>query len=357
VGVGWALVAANARYWPTVAPRVHRHRRRLERRALAIAPGAERDLALAKLREEFFNAEVAATLATLAPRRHRAAAVQAIVALEVLYDYLDGLSEGPLEDPLGEGERLFDPFLAAVSKGHMPEGDRIDGGYGSELALAVQASLARLPGWDAVAGAAGEAAARCAQAQVRIHAIPQLGAAQAREWAQAHAAGTALGWREWLAGSASSVLAVHALIAAGANEQTTATDAEATAAAYLTIGAGVTLLDSLADHRADTATGERGFIALYEDPATLPDTLAAVVRRGANQARALPDGAHHVMTLAGVVAYWTSDPGASDALAAPAAARVQRELRPLIVPTLGVMRVWRAAKAARARCPGSSHSS
>jgi tetraprenyl-beta-curcumene synthase len=74
--------------------------RRWERRAEQIENPEPRALARGKLRDERFNAEVAATLATLAPRRARKDAVEAIVALEVLFDYLDGLTERHASDPL-----------------------------------------------------------------------------------------------------------------------------------------------------------------------------------------------------------------------------------------------------------------
>jgi tetraprenyl-beta-curcumene synthase len=340
VGAGRALLLANARYWTSVAPLVRAQLRRWERRALETPVGAARELALEKLRDEHFNAEVAATLATLAPRRYRRDAVEAIVALEVLYDYLDGLSEGPLEDPLRDGEQMFGVFVGAVAA----SGEIDEGGYPTELGQAVRSAVARLPRWSAVAEVAERTARRCAQAQVRIHAIPQLGAAQAREWASVEAEGTGLGWRELLAGAASSVLAVHALIAAAADSRTTSAEAADFAAAYLSIGAAITVLDSLVDHDADLTEGRPGFVALYDDPAAIAGTLAGVVRKGASQARALPGGAHHLMTLTGVVAYWTTAPGAEGPLAAPVAARLRRELRPLIVPTLAVMRAWRGAK-------------
>jgi len=345
-------VQANARYWGSVAPRVRAELRRWQRRALEMPEGAERELALEKLRDEHFNAEVAATLATLAPRPYRGDVVEAIVALEVLYDYLDGLGEGPLEDPLRHGEQIFQVFRAAVSEDEAIEqkgfGRTGDGGYTAELAQAVRVAVSRLPNWNAVDEVAEATARRCAEAQVRIHALPQLGMAQAKEWAGARMHGTGLGWRELLAGAASSVLAVHALIAAGADARTTPSEAEAIAAAYLSIGAAITVLDSLVDHEADVAAGKVGFVTLYEDPRELAPTLAGVVRQAATQAAALPNGGHHVMTLTGVVAYWTTDPGADGALAEPVANCVRRELRPLIWATLAVMRTWRGAKGVRA---------
>jgi tetraprenyl-beta-curcumene synthase len=70
-----------------VAPLVRSELRRWARRAREIPEPRLRALALQRLKEEGFNAEVAATLATLAPRGQRANAAEAMVALELLYDY------------------------------------------------------------------------------------------------------------------------------------------------------------------------------------------------------------------------------------------------------------------------------
>ncbi len=88
-----ALLLANIRYWSSVAPEVHRQLSRWRRRAELIDDQALRALALAKLSEESFNAELAATLATLVARPQRRAVIEAIVTLEVLFDFLDGLTE------------------------------------------------------------------------------------------------------------------------------------------------------------------------------------------------------------------------------------------------------------------------
>jgi hypothetical protein len=78
-----AMARANMRYWPTVLPRVQKGLRAWEGAAGRIPDDRLRQIALAKLDEERFNTEVAATLATLAPRRQRAAAIDAIVPLQV----------------------------------------------------------------------------------------------------------------------------------------------------------------------------------------------------------------------------------------------------------------------------------
>jgi tetraprenyl-beta-curcumene synthase len=348
-----ALMIANARYCTSVAPLVRAELAHWERRAREIDDTDLRALALEKLREQGFTAEAAAMLATLAPRAHRRPTVEAIVALEVMYDYLDGLSELPSSKPLGDGERMFRPFIEAVQSGAQcgresgPRDGRADGGYMGELSGAVRRALSQLPASDAIAEAALLSAQRSAQAQIRMHATPALGSAQLQQWAQNATQGNGLEWRVLLAGAASSVICTHALIAAAADERTTPQAAAQIDAAYLSISAVGTLLDSLIDYEEDLRSGELAFIAYYEDPEELARALADIVREAARRARCLPDGAHHLMMLVGLVAYFTSAPGADSQLARPIAASLQAQLRPLIGPTLAIMRAWRLAKRAR----------
>jgi tetraprenyl-beta-curcumene synthase len=347
-----ALLLANARYWPTVASPVGRQLTRWELAADAIGDLKVRALALSKLRDEHFNVQVAATLATLAPRRHRSDAIEAIVALQVMYDYLDLLTE-PMADPR-DGRRLFAALIDPVSG---PAGTREslelpqnnDDRYLERLSHAVCLAFARLPAAAAVAEVAQKAAERCAEAQVLHHSASRSGINEVRDWATVQAAGTGLGWREYLAGSTASVLSMHALIAAAADPRTTHEDAVALDRAYLSIGA-LTMLDSVVDRGEDIATGQLSYLELYDGPEAMASGLAKVARDALACTRGLPNGAHHAMTLVGVVGYYVSSPTANDdALARPVIARMKRELQPLITPTLALMHAWRLAKRVRSR--------
>ena len=313
-------------------------------------------LALEKLHTEAFNAEVAATLATLAPAAQRADVVEAIVALELLFDYLDGLTENLSGEELRDAGNLFEAFTDALDPVAESGGDYYrhhcggdDGGYLDALSSAVRVAVESLPSAHAIGESARRSAARCAQAQARIHCEPSLGAGQLEEWAELEALGTGLGWRELAAGAASSVLAVHALIAAAADPRTTRQEAGEIESAYLSIGVLITVLDSLVDYNEDLRAGEEGFIRFYEDRDLLPAKLASVAGSAIREAAELRDSAHHVMTLTGVVAYYTSAPGAETEIAKPITEELQEQLRPLITPTLAVMRAWRLAKRANQR--------
>jgi tetraprenyl-beta-curcumene synthase len=352
-----ALALANGRYWSSVAPLVHGQLRRWSECAQAIDDRCLRALAVEKLEHEGFNAEAAAMLATLAPRRHRRAAVEAIVALEVMYDYLDGLTETPSAESPGDGERLYSAFSDAVAPGATCIGDYYAGHAHSEdhyleaLVLGAQRALAQLPAITTVAEILQASAARGAEAQLQIHASSLSGVEPLRRWAQLHAVGTPLQWREFLAGAACSVLGVHALVAAAADGRTTFEQALEIDRIYLSISVLPTVLDGLLDRKLD-ADGERpGHLSQYEDDATLGRELAGVIGDTIARARRAPHGPHHVMTLAGVVAYYFSAPTADSELARAITERVGCELRPLLAPTLAIMRAWRAGKRLRTLAP------
>jgi len=367
-----ALALANARYWPSVSPHVRRELRRWQGPAGAIGDPRLRQLALEKLREEHFNAEVAATLATLAPRQHRTRVTQAIVALELLFDYLDGRTERPPASHLEQALRLYEPFVDALAaedrgsprapepRGTEPE----DQQYLTSLCTRTSGLFRQLPAAARVSGTASAGARRCAEGQAQLHASAALGAGAAplEQWAREQAADSGLEWREYLSGCASSVLAVHAMIAAAAEPETSRQDACKLDAAYLAIAAVVTILDSVVDQAGDRAHGQAGFIALYE-PGELPGRMRQLTREALARAREAPHGEHHAMTLAGVAAYYTTHPGAREPDARAVVHAVRGELTPTIWPAVAVLHGWRLAKRARrgmrdtARAPAinSSH--
>jgi tetraprenyl-beta-curcumene synthase len=360
-GACFALLPANVRYWTTVAPLVRGQLTRWERRAQAIEDPFLRTTATSKLTEERFNVEVAATLATLAPRAHRETTTEAIVALQVMYDYLDLLTEQPSADRLSDGPQLLSAMLDALTLDgelgrdyyrHHPRSQ--DGGYLEELLSTVREALARLPRSVAVVEVAQRSAKRCAAAQVVGHAAMHGSSTEVERWATQEASGTTLQWQEYLAGASASVLAVHALIVAASDRRTTFEIAEEIDAVYQSIGA-LTMLDSLIDHEHDTVTGELEYIRYYESPELMAARLVGIARDAASSARRLPNAGHHIMTLLGVVAYYCSAPAAGSPIALPVTEHMRRELRPPIMPTLALMRAWRLAKRVSARRRSGSH--
>jgi tetraprenyl-beta-curcumene synthase len=356
---GLALAAALAlgriklRYWLSVAPIVRAELRRWHECARAIEDPVLRALALAKLEQEGFNAEAAAMLATLAPRRRRRHAVAAIVAIELLYDYLDGLTESLAGEPTQDGRQLFRAFTDAVTPALAPRGDyyrhhsRHEDAYLQPLVTSARRAIRRLPATGTLSVLLRRSAARGAQAQLHIHAGAGSSPAVAQRWAERQAAGTSLGWRELLAGAACSVLTVHALIAAAGDRRTTYAQGLEIEQLYKLVSVLPTLLDSVVDHDEDTRDRHPSYVDRYESQEILAERLAAVSADALARARVAPHGADHVMVLVGVVAYYASAPGADSDFARPLIRDVCRQLRPLVRPTLAIMHAWRMLKRIR----------
>lgn len=347
-----ALVLANVRYWITVAPVVRARLNYWRRRADGIPDPALRQVALVNLREEGFNAQATATLATLAPGPYRRPVTEAIVGLQIIYDYLDSLVERPLANPVEESRYLYRAFLDAIAPDKEPQGgyyppthERSDGGYLQELVDTVRGALARLPSQAAIAEVSAGAAERCAEAQTRAHATASQSDAQLEQWARESAADTQLEWREFLAGAVSSGLALHALIALAADPRASHEQALAVDALYLSLCALTTLLDGLVDHEQDLiSSGQPGYLRYYRDRDTLTQGLRGAIDRAILQTQKLPDAPHHLMTLVGIVAYYASAPTADSEFARPVMQRVTRDLAPAMGPILALMRTWRAAR-------------
>ena len=348
LAAAYALLKANVLFWLSVLPEVRRELRSWERRARAIPDPALRALALAKLREERFNTEVAATLATLVPTVRRPHAIEAIVALQVTYDYLDGLTEQPVPRPLDAGRQLYRAFADAFTPlgppvDHYRHHARDDGGYLQALVAACRRAFWSLPAAPAVAPVACAVAARCGEAQTRTHAIPLLGSGQLRAWAQAQPEAERMRWWEIASGAAASVLALHALIALAADPATVPADAARLAAAYVATCALTTLLDSLVDREEDARRGGHVYLAYYRDELDATERLGALAREAVAAVADLPRAAHHLVTATGAVAFYLSAPGAGGARARRLTEPMAAELQ-LLAPALAIFGVWRRAK-------------
>lgn len=360
---GVALLRVNLRYWTMVAPLVRAQLLRWEQYAQAIPDQELQALALRQLQNEGFHSEAAATLATLAPAKHRARVVEAIVASTVMAEYLNAVSEQPSSDPLHNGQQLYKAFGEAVDPDAELSNDyysynehRDDGGYLKRLASTVKDTLKSLPAAGAVAKPIRRAAERYCEIEVRAHAVEHAGVAQLESCARREGERIGLHWRELLAGGAASVLCVDVLLVAAADERTTSEQATDLDRTYLFISGLTTMLDSLVDQQADLRAGKASisYLRYYESGAILREELVGTVRSAVASAHTAPHTVHHVMTAVSAVAYYTSAPEACQESIRSIVAPLHKELRPLIGPALAVMYAWRAAKRLRARWRGEA---
>lgn len=265
------LLACSARYWCQLAPQARTELAHWNEHARSLPDAHLRGVALSKLHGEGLNPEGAAFIALLAT--DRPAAVRGIVAFQILYELLDGLTEGL---PFAECLRLHER-LRAILQAELPRCDT----YTTVLINAARAL--RTPELAlAIQGVC--------EAQSHNHA-PE---GQIRAWAERQQTG--LFWWETAAAGISSI-GVLALLASPPKRHPGLTDA------YLRIDALASLLDAVRDRASDELTGNHNFTAHYETEAAMSERLQTLLLDGERAVHGLPNGAIHRMVLAGLLAY------------------------------------------------------
>ena len=323
--VGSAIGALGA-YLTTVLPAVRRELREWRPVAEGIRDQASRRHALSALEEKAKNVEGVAVFAILAPRSRREAVVRAIVALQIAVDYLDTVEEAGVPTETARGQ---DGYLAALEEAWRRE-------------------VEALPAAEAALALFERAVRRSAEGQARTHAAEKGDSAGLEAWARALPGPPDSRWWELAAGASSSV-AAHALVAAAANPATTLRDAEMIDAAYNpSVGALTVLLDNLIDRETDAADAAHNYIDYYADPDETAARIAAIARDAGAAIARLPNHHRHEAILAGVAAFYVTDPGARTPAARPAAAELKAELGPavrLIAAGISALRLFAPADA------------
>jgi tetraprenyl-beta-curcumene synthase len=357
-----AFAGAARRYWVDVFPAVRHERSRWRKRAAEIPNPLLRTLALAA-EDDGGNVEGAAAFAAFVPRTARGAVVRALVAYQSTYNYLDVLAEQPSADPVAGTRGLHQALLDALdpagwvetespgtgteSNGGAPDyyadyPQREDGGYLAALVRECRTSLAALPSYAVVAPAARRATERIVQFQSLNLSVAQGAHDAFAHWASGEAPSEIdLEWWETAAAGGSS-LGVYALIAAAADPIVDPREIAAIEDAYFPwIGALHSLLDHLVDRVQDARVAQRNLLDYYASPAEAAARMQTLAQRAASAANGLPRARAHTVVLAGMTAYYLSDPGASAPAAAPIAHDVRRAIGGLVAPALVVFRARR----------------
>jgi tetraprenyl-beta-curcumene synthase len=342
-----AVVSALISYERQILPLVRDELARWQERAATIPDPTLRAAALSALREKGRNAEATAVFAILAPRTRRAAAIRAITALQSAIDYLDSLSEQPVDDPLANGLALHEAVVDAVSPGpqmsdwYRLHPQRDDGGYLAALVASCRRELSALPATGPVLPILERAARRCGEGQSHTHAVAGAGTAQLESWATGLEFDPGYLWWEAAAGASSSV-AAHALIAAAADPATTAEEAALIDAAYFpSIGALTVLLDDLVDRDEDLAAGEHNYLSYFADHEQAAIRIGLLAGRAKAATAQLSHPRRHRAILAGIAGFYLSAPAADSEYARPIRGRLLESLDPTVRLIMVAMRLRR----------------
>jgi tetraprenyl-beta-curcumene synthase len=329
-------------------------------RAATIPDPELRADALNALANKRGNINGAAMFWTLPDRRDHNL-LKALIAYEVLADYLDCVSERGASLGLSNGRQLhvalveaLDP-LAPISDYYRHHNHHEDGGYASALVRSCRASCAELPSFAEVQPFLARAGGLSQVLALNHEPHPAARAHQLKEWADLNCSAqagldnkwqtpTGQTWFERAAG-ASAWLTVFAMLAL-ATEQPSAERAphevQHTYESYLRwiapIGA---MLDSYGDLGQDLASAQHSYISHYPDMEIAVERLGALIHHSRRTSAALPRGARHSLIAACMVAFYLSKDSVSTPTMSASTRKLQRAGGPLAVALTPVLRLWR----------------
>ncbi len=344
----WVLLAAAARELLWGLREVSREMRTWQVLATQIPDGPIREDALDSITRKRENAAGAALFSIL-PRRRNRDLLRLLVAYQMIWDFLDSVSERGAHEGTANGLQLHKALVEALTPG-APISDyyrlnpwREDGGYLRALVEACRQSCATLPSYGRVQSIVVREAER-AHVQALNHDTDAGCRDEAlRRWAaREFAEERRLRWFE-LSSAATASLAVHAFLALAADPACTDTDVRQTYAAYFPwIAGAATMLDSYADQVQDEANGDHCYVGHYTSQTEAGERVRNMVARSTAEVRRLSNGHRHAVIAACMFAMYLSKDGARAPDLRADTASIARAGGSLTRVLLPVLRVWRS---------------
>jgi cytochrome P450 len=333
---------------PTVGREIA-HWRRL---ATRIPSAALREDALDALARKRGQSEGAALFSIL-PRKRNRSYLRLLVAYQIIWDYLDSISERSASAGLANGRQLHLALIDALDPGG-PIRDYYryspwrEDGYLGGLVAACRECCEQLPSYDRVRALVLRDAARARVLALNHEPDPERRDAALRRWAQEEFPdGHEASWYE-LTGAASAGLAAFALIALACEPSCSDTEIARTHAAYYPWASAVAcMLDSYADQTEDAASGDHSYIAHYPTPELAISGTCRLVRRCLSELHTLNNGEAHVLIACSMLALYLSKDTARSAGMRTRSSRIARAGGSLTRALLPVLRLWRIAHGLR----------
>lgn len=328
-----ALFDIGRCYLRTLHPLARAELARWSARAAGIPDETLRRQATATLIDERSNAEGAALFASLAPPKWAPNVVRASVAYQVMYDYLDTVTEPAVPDHRADCALLHQAVVEALVP-DAPTSDwyalhpaRDDGGYLLDLVSACRSACAGLPSYRRVLGEIARSARRSGEVQTLTHAAPE-DVGSVRAWTAPLTTDTpSLSWFEHAAG-ASSTLDIHTLLALAAHDDLTDARVATTMDHLTALCALNTLLESLVDLPADRLSGDYSYISHYASSTAAAARLGEIARQAVQTTATTLRPPHHAAILIAMTSLYVSRPQAWSAGARPATVATFTELPP-----------------------------
>jgi len=307
----WTLVAALARglLWSRRA--ASRELRAWRERAAFIPDAPTHADALHAITYKRDNVE-GASLFSILPKRQDKRLLKLLVAYQVMWDFLDNVSERGAFAGEANGRQLHRALVealdpeAAISDYYRYHPWKDDGGYLVALVQSCQCICAGLPSYQGVRHLMLPAVERCAIQSLNHEPEPSRRDAALKEWAEREFSDKhMLDWFELTA--AASAFTPHVLFALAVEPRCEQHEVLAVYSTYFPwIALAIAMLDSYLDQADDAANKNHSYISHYASEAVALERLAAIIRRVVRHAASLPNGRRHSVLVEGIVVWHLS---------------------------------------------------
>lgn len=318
-------------------------------RALRIPASPVRQVAVLALDHKRGNTHGAALFSVI-PRQRSRPLLSLLATYQVLWDFLDSLSETWRELTPDDTRHLHLALVDAVDP-ERPLRDYYprltvadDGGYLRALVGACQACCRALPSFHKVAPFLHTEAKRIDVQAINHAAEPGHVRYALRDWVTREYPGThEVAWFE-LAAAAGANLAIYALFALAAEARCSSDRIKDTYRAYFPwTGALATMLDGFVDQFDDARNGEHCYVAYYQSPDDATTQISRLVRRCLSETHLLENSESHTLVAASMVAMYLSRDSARASSLSTASQQIAKAGGALTCALLPVLRLWRVA--------------
>ncbi len=296
-----------------------------------------------------------AALFSVIPRQRSRPLLRLLTTYQVLWDFLDSLSETWRGLTPDDTRHLHLALVDAVDP-ETPMRDYYaqltfpdDGGYLRSLVETCRNCCRALPSFHKAAPVLQTEARRIGVQAINHAAEPAHVPLALRDWVTREYPGThEVAWFE-LAAAAGANLAIYALFALAAEARCSSARIEDTYRAYFPwTGALATMLDGFVDQFDDARHGEHCYVAYYQSPDDATTQISRLVRRCLSETHSLKNSERHTLVAASMVAMYLSRDSARASSLSMASQQIAQAGGSLTCALLPVLRLWRVASKSRA---------
>lgn len=254
-----------------------------------------------------------AALFSIIPRARNSSLLRLLVAYQIIWDFLDSVSERGATSGLVNGRQLHVAIIEALDP-ERPISDHYryhpwsdDGGYLCTLAIACRECCVQLPSYERVRSFAVREAIRGQVLTINHDPDPRRRDTMLEAWAtKEFPTGHEASWFE-LTGAASAGLAIFALFVIASEPACIDGEIGRILGTYFPWGSALaTMLDSYVDQSEDAVNGDHSYIAHYPTPELATKRICLFIRRCLREASLLKEGEKHILIVACMFAMYLS---------------------------------------------------